>query len=574
MEVDYEEILLEWSYRLPNGFPTVVDGVLGQRDELVILNQILQERGLSELQFQLEPEVLKEEDLVEGPVSLGTDPTDTKEALVCMFLDAQLSNSITIPTYRKLLDRSLDAKTRKQLISTLTKILTNTIGKYAKNYNSPGIVKAPQWLAVTLSDVSTKNGDIITASNAVAAADAIIGQFGGLIKAGSCRRDASFNAIRKHATTLMESNYNIRNYLADNWCPGDIYLIVDPSKVNEALKSTELNIGAKALNNYFYGSNNKKGPFIAVSLKMQMAQAGKGTTFLKNVVVDGVTAEDKGGEAAETKALIKFRNTKRRLDKYYITSDAWKKDAVVFEKVRAAIAALNMPGAPTNIADVAKLRTFLAKNKPAIQQTIVKLDRKLSKSLDVVSSFQQAYTKFITELRSKNISKIKGDALTFIKAIEQANRTSNGGKLNLVLYNEMLAQKAATYKLASTLIEKWTEKTKKVAPGFAAHLEKVKNPFVAITLYAIAQHGLNPNFYKVMGKDSGAIGSVAEFPSNSQVDEKKSADNLEIKDSPSAAGFQVIYLLAINKHTYKTTLAFRFASSQIRVEVQRLESVG
>lgn len=46
MNIDYEEILLEWSYRLPKGFPTIIDGKFGSRDEVIILNQILEERGL------------------------------------------------------------------------------------------------------------------------------------------------------------------------------------------------------------------------------------------------------------------------------------------------------------------------------------------------------------------------------------------------------------------------------------------------------------------------------------------------------------------------------------------------
>lgn len=49
MNIDYEEILLEWSYRLPKGFPTIADGKFGNREEVIILNQILQERGLKEL---------------------------------------------------------------------------------------------------------------------------------------------------------------------------------------------------------------------------------------------------------------------------------------------------------------------------------------------------------------------------------------------------------------------------------------------------------------------------------------------------------------------------------------------
>lgn len=44
--IDWDDILLEWSYRLPKGFPTVVDGKFVDREEIIILNEILEEREL------------------------------------------------------------------------------------------------------------------------------------------------------------------------------------------------------------------------------------------------------------------------------------------------------------------------------------------------------------------------------------------------------------------------------------------------------------------------------------------------------------------------------------------------
>jgi hypothetical protein len=44
--IDFDEILTEWSYRLPKGFPTLVDGIFTERVEVEILNQLLIERGL------------------------------------------------------------------------------------------------------------------------------------------------------------------------------------------------------------------------------------------------------------------------------------------------------------------------------------------------------------------------------------------------------------------------------------------------------------------------------------------------------------------------------------------------
>lgn len=562
-----EDILLEWSYRLPKGYPTITaQDKLGTLEEQWILNQVLVEKGFGPLDSLTS--------VLEAATTMGTDPTDTKEGLVCLWVDAGLVDQSIYDNYRALLDRKLDSNKRSKLIKLITAVLARTAKAYGKYYSFPGIERVPSWIAQVLQDVSKKTADLVSINNAVASADAIVGHFGSLVKPGCVRRDQMFNQIRKKAIELIQADYQIKSYLPDNWCPGDLYLLVDPTKVSASIQATSLNIGSKSLNAQFYGSANKKGSIIAVSLKMEKAQAGKGTTFLQTVVVDGVTAEDKSGESTETKALVKFRNVKRRLEKYYFKSDLWKTDPKVFDKVRAAIAVLQIPGVSTKIADKAKLRTFLQKNKTIVVQAVDKTNRKLSKSLDAVAAFQQAYTKFVNNLKSKNITKIDGDALGFIKQIERTNRQQNGGKLNLTTYNELLAQKSAAYSLASTLMEKWADKTKQISPAFAEHLNKVKNPFVAITLYAIAQHGLNPTFFKVVGRDNATRGAVDEFPSNSQINENTSTKTLQVLDSPGQAGFQVRYTLGINNHQYNTILVFRFASSQIRVEVQRLTKVG
>ena len=49
--VNWDEILTEWSYRCPKGYPTVVDGVFTEREEVVILNEILEERGFDSIRL-------------------------------------------------------------------------------------------------------------------------------------------------------------------------------------------------------------------------------------------------------------------------------------------------------------------------------------------------------------------------------------------------------------------------------------------------------------------------------------------------------------------------------------------
>ena len=49
MQINFDDILAEWSYRLPKGFPTVVDGKFVDKAEVEILNEILHEVGQDQL---------------------------------------------------------------------------------------------------------------------------------------------------------------------------------------------------------------------------------------------------------------------------------------------------------------------------------------------------------------------------------------------------------------------------------------------------------------------------------------------------------------------------------------------
>lgn len=47
--MNIDEILQEWSYRCPKGYPTIVDGKFVSRDEVLILNGLLKENGMKQL---------------------------------------------------------------------------------------------------------------------------------------------------------------------------------------------------------------------------------------------------------------------------------------------------------------------------------------------------------------------------------------------------------------------------------------------------------------------------------------------------------------------------------------------
>jgi len=564
-KINWNDIMTEWCYRIPKGYPTVVDGVFTEYEEVKILNQILEERLGETIPL---PEVTTTE--------LSTNPTDVKEALVCLFIDAGLVDSSIIDLYRSGLDKKLDPAQRLKVSKTLKTKLGAVAKKYGKNYGIAGYAKMGDYVGEALSDIKVNKSDIVIINNGVGAAAAVLDQFK-QIKPGMAHRDQLFNAIRAHAVKLIETNYGIKGYFPDNWCPGDIYLFIDESKAKKSIESKRLNVGAGSLNSYFYGTSNTRGPIIAVSLKMQQAQAGKGTTFIKNVVVDGVTKDDKLGKDTGNQQIIKFRDLSRRLDKYYFTSDSWKKDANIFAKVRQAVIQLSkmtkLPEVPSKANQTKELAKYLSTNQATIQKATKAVSGALGKSVDTATTFQQAYTRFVNNLKALRIEKVEGDSRAFLKSIETKNKQDNKGKLDPSKMQALLSQKAATYDLASTLVEKWTQKTRQVSPAFADYLDKVKNPFVAITMFAIAQHGLNPNFYKAIGTNNATTGIISEFPSNSTVDEKKSVQNLKVVDSPGQAGFYITYLLTINNHTYKTTLVFRFSKDQIRIEVEELAAI-
>lgn len=563
--IDFETILQEWAWRCEKGYPSMKDGKFINKKEIEILNEILTKLNFPTID-------------VKEAIQLSTNPTDIKEGMVCLFIDAGLSDKSIFETYRQGLNKKLSPEERTTVVEKIRTKLGDTAKKFGQHYGVPNYAKMGDYVAECLSDIKTYKTDIVTINNGVAAAEAVLKAFNA-IQPGMVRRDNLFEAIRSHAVSLIESNYGLKGYYPDNWCPGDIYIIQNESEAKKALTSTTLNIGKDSLNNYFYGSNNSSAPIIAISLKMQMAQAGKATTFIKNVVVDGVTPADKLGKDKSNQNIIKFRDIQRRLEKYYLKSDLWKTDTKIFGKVRQAITQLAKIGKignlPVKLNQTSELETFLNEpnSKSFIEKQIEDVNKQIGQSTNVATAFQQAYTRFVKGLKSMNIEKVGGDSREFLKAIESQNAKLHGGEVNQPKLQAILSQKAATYDLASNLIEKWTEKTKKVSPAFADYLAKVKNPFIAITMFAIAQHGLNPSFYKAIGRNDGGTGTISEFPSNSVVDETKSVQKLEVVDSPGQAGFYISYLLTINNHTYKTRLVFRFSKDQIRVEVEELSAL-
>ena len=128
--MNIDEILLEWSYRLPNGYPTVVNGRFVDNKEIAVLNQILEENSLPAYQQQqsLLLEEIAEEDFDEI--------LSTKTLADLEITSRKLTGSVIKQLILYISDiRSSD---RKPLLLQIAK---DTGGSYVDKYSSAGAVQ-------------------------------------------------------------------------------------------------------------------------------------------------------------------------------------------------------------------------------------------------------------------------------------------------------------------------------------------------------------------------------------------------------------------------------------------------
>ena len=83
--INWDDIIAEWSYRLPKGFPTMKNGKFTVKSELKVLQEVLAENGINEM-----PDFTKK---VPAPVREAerTDTTFSKDELINIIKTTQLS---------------------------------------------------------------------------------------------------------------------------------------------------------------------------------------------------------------------------------------------------------------------------------------------------------------------------------------------------------------------------------------------------------------------------------------------------------------------------------------------------
>lgn len=557
---NWDDILKEWSYKLPNGYPTVVNGEFTDSDEVIILNEILQERGIELLE-------------VARPIT-GTNDISLKEGLVCLFFDLFKSNKL-FTIFKKLLEDSLNRKSIPDIknIKAFTEKLSAIYKQNSKYYGvgkstTQNLDKFVEYCLITKQELET-------VTNAASAAQTIHEE---IVDKGRIIREQTFDSIRLLASKLIKEQYNI-NLQPDNWCPGDVYVVAKTGADSKALKSKNLNIGIDSLNSHFQKSDN----LIAVSLKEQKAQAGKATTFADTVFTNTFKAEINPGDeygTSDNKALAKLAGKMARFEEYFKGTGGFRrpqsyinailKDGKLHNSINTILATGKFPTVRTSDIKMSNdEKVFYKLNKPLFDNltaAVTKIKEKLSgksSTKKVEKNFIESRQKFLSDLIQHNVEVSAEDNTKFAKAIQRENTDSIS----------VLSKKQAAYELASLIIQKWTDPNAKISPAYKK-IQAISNPFAALTAFAIAQAGVSPSFWKVIGNSKSiTMGHAEFFDTKVKVDIDTKTSKIKLVDSVKQAGFYLAYTTTMGTKKYSTKLVFRFSGSEIRIEVQELKAI-
>ena len=139
--VDWDSILNEVSYKLPKGYPTVVDGVFTEREEIIIINEALEAEGLSTLALPEAGKVKRIGIKLPQP-DVGND-TSLKEGLVCLMYDSigngAFEKIITTTQQNNLKTKQqVDPKNIQTIYGKLKSVFNTNSKRYGATESAPG----------------------------------------------------------------------------------------------------------------------------------------------------------------------------------------------------------------------------------------------------------------------------------------------------------------------------------------------------------------------------------------------------------------------------------------------------
>lgn len=566
MDPKYRRVLEEVCYKLPKGYPTIENGIFTVPAEVLIINEALEAEGLQHIPEMATKKYIRP--------STGTNDISLKEGLVCLFYDvyskpalAKILNTV----YPQIMDKKQVADPK--LINTLSTGISKVYNDNKKYYGAGKSM--PQNLDKYVEYVLNTKDELSTVTNAVSAAAAI---HKNINSAGRIIRNETFDAIRIKAVSLIKEQYNI-TLQADNWCPGDVYLVIDKASTQAALNAETVNIGKKAINSQF----QKNKGLVAVSLKEEKAQAGKATTFADTIFTNTFKADlDPSAKygTSDNKNLAKLSAKITRFEDYFYGpksggrrsqsyQEAISKNGVVHGSVNTILGAAGLPKIKSNEIKPAKTDDLFYKANKPIFDNVVSAIAKLKGQMGganskkkVQDNFIQSRSKFIKDLTKYKVAVDAVDSAKFSKDVQQQNEEPVS----------VLSKKIAAYELASTILNKWSDKNAKISPAYKK-IQEMSNPFAALTAFAIAEAGISPSFWKVIGREKSMMGEGHFFDAKATVDIDTKTSKIRLIDSPKQAGFYLGYTTLLGGKKYSTKLVFRFSGSEIRIEVQELKAI-
>lgn len=507
---------------------------------------------------------------------VGSNEISLKEGLVCLFFDVFKDSSLVteIENLHALVSdknsfQGLNQEDVDGVVSKISKVYKNN----SKYYGSGKSL--PKNLDLYVKYVFSTRKELDTLTNAISAAASIHKD---ISAEGRIIRDDNFDKIRSKAVSLIKDQYNI-SLQADNWCPGDVYLVINQESISNCLKADTVNIGKNSINAQF----EKDTDIVAISLKEEKAQAGKATTFADTVFSNSFDAninpEDKYG-TSDNKNLAKISAKVARFEDYFYGPkrggrreqsyiNAITKDKKLHGSVNSILQAVGKQKIKTsNISPKFESeKAFYEANKDLFNQleTATKQIKSKLQNADsadkVQKSFVKSRDKFIQDIKKYKIEIKAENSSQFYKDIKKDNED----------FVKVASMKTSTYELASLIMDRWTDKNAKISPAYKK-IQEITNPFVALTAFAIAEAGLSPSFYKVIGSSKSLIGHVDYFDSKSEIDIDSSSTKMTLIDSPNQSGFYLAYVTKLGNKNYSTKLVFRFSGSEIRIEVQELKA--
>lgn len=555
MHIDIDKILEDTCYKLPKGYPTVVNGVFTEREEVLIINEVLEAKGLPTLPLPeakvakiTEPNVvsilnnpaIKKLNIVKRALTsnntivlyvAGIKSSERSNILKSIAASSDSAKYVTTKStagavqgvyngvpYFIVIKEHNEKKTDTDVKEGLSVVLANindpgeltkdNVRQFAKKISQQPLSKPIEGLDTKVIEKirSYLNGVINTTDNStlVKAAENINQNIShGNSFQTFLNKNSDFQIERStFFERIRELGSNIAEVEKDKWCPGDIYFI-------------------------------RRGSEGLIEEKMTKAEEA--------------FAEDDGNP----ERAIGLLNS--------LFSDISDFNQKVARKHMIVAVSLKMQDAQGG-----KLKSALAEYENVSNYTYnISTDERNFSEDDLIKGIETLRTSFMKAINSRPDSveyTVKGE-LSKLKAIKD----TKANKKKKILLGKLGAYKALEYILKNVVSK--NQDLDDALVGLAAYG------------YGIVKSGagyyINPPFLKLIATKSGEAVIPIYFPPGQTVTLRgNQKGTIQVYDTPAFAGIQIGLHLTVGDTNYDLLVSFRFAGSdQITIEITEAKHV-